>query len=88
MVAKREQEERIENGSAHRNQVVKSGTIYSKQGNETLNIFERFKFDLSEKNKELEEVKSGFNSQYNLDNLEQRKIILISEHDQYDAEQK
>ncbi len=62
MIEKREKEERIENGSAHGNQVVKSGTIYSKQGNQTLNIFERFKFDLSEKNKELEEVKAGFNS--------------------------
>jgi hypothetical protein len=58
---------------------VKAGTVYNKNGDLGFNIFERFRMDLSEKNKELEENKSSDNPQYNLDNLEQRKIILITE---------
>jgi hypothetical protein len=53
--------------------------MYNKNGEVGLNIFERFRMDLSEKNKELEESKSSDNPQFNLDNLEQRKIILITE---------
>ena len=68
--------------------MAKAGTLYSKHGDTALNIFERFRMDLSEKHKELEEVKMGDNPQQKLDNLEQRKILLIGELDQYEAEQK
>jgi hypothetical protein len=41
--------------------MAKAGTLYSKHGDIALNIFERFRMDLSEKHKELEEVKMGDN---------------------------
>ena len=61
MVAKREQEEHIDEESFTGNLAAKSGTIYSKKSEAAFNIFERFRIDLSEKNKELEEVKTGSN---------------------------